>query len=771
MRKFYTFFLSLFMFLGATNAFAVDVVTDLGEMVKDLSKLKVGDKLLLYCNGTLDPTAKDYGTREAFMREMDDQSIKISRDLQIGSLSSADFIWTVLSYEQIDEASYAISFQSPRGNYLPTFIDDIDTYGQWARWMGKTVTEDEGTAGIYTITITEHDSLFYIMDENGVYFNGQDIYTAKGSANFVGWNSPGENSLYRVYLPVVEEKSTVLVSMIITDTEEEEIGYEEFTVIPGDTIFAPDVEYYSYVSAIDYDTNEPVELPIVAGENDVNLVLTYEVYPYITVIVTDETTGEIIFAEEGYVEKGTELELPGESELGLGYSIITEGYEDYVVTEDATIELVARKDGANLPFVTTTITDGQFAADTKWYTMKVRGTKTLKWSVEDNAILCVANTELNDTVLWAFSGNLTDGFKLYNKALGADYVVWATDGTNSTQLYMTPVEEAIEPNTFDLEINGDGYCFSLRGDKTACMNDHGGNGILKFWTHGNSPSDVGSRFYFKEITDEYIQAVKFATYANVLRAQDCVGGYTAETLAALKAAYESKDLDGCVVALEDLATADTIAFDVNKAYAFVSAYNNFVVEQPTKIYAIKSLADSTLVWTELDEADKAFHFGFKVASDTTHYIVGLELGLPVNSFRFGNPATLTAWAGNTAEDGSTEVGLPGGYVLIKDNAAVAAYRLVHRYGGSIITLAAMTADIKAASGTTEGGVIGTYNTANGSVPNYWRLKPVGAFDAIGNVEVSRPGVQNNAIYDLSGRRVEKAVKGIYIMNGKKVYVK
>ena len=30
---------------------------------------------------------------------------------------------------------------------------------------------------------------------------------------------------------------------------------------------------------------------------------------------------------------------------------------------------------------------------------------------------------------------------------------------------------------------------------------------------------------------------------------------------------------------------------------------------------------------------------------------------------------------------------------------------------------------------------------------------------------------NAAIYDLSGRRVEKAVKGIYIQNGKKIIVK
>ena len=33
------------------------------------------------------------------------------------------------------------------------------------------------------------------------------------------------------------------------------------------------------------------------------------------------------------------------------------------------------------------------------------------------------------------------------------------------------------------------------------------------------------------------------------------------------------------------------------------------------------------------------------------------------------------------------------------------------------------------------------------------------------------GTKSDAIYDLSGRRVQKAVKGIYIQGGEKVYVK
>lgn len=59
-----------------------------------------------------------------------------------------------------------------------------------------------------------------------------------------------------------------------------------------------------------------------------------------------------------------------------------------------------------------------------------------------------------------------------------------------------------------------------------------------------------------------------------------------------------------------------------------------------------------------------------------------------------------------------------------------------------------------------------------SVPqsSVW-AKPVGEWDAISETVVAEPGQQKQVIYDLSGRRVQKAVKGLYIINGKKVYVK
>ena len=44
-------------------------------------------------------------------------------------------------------------------------------------------------------------------------------------------------------------------------------------------------------------------------------------------------------------------------------------------------------------------------------------------------------------------------------------------------------------------------------------------------------------------------------------------------------------------------------------------------------------------------------------------------------------------------------------------------------------------------------------------------------DETGISEVVRDGEKESAIFDLSGRRVAKPAKGLYIVNGKKILVK
>ena len=76
---------------------------------------------------------------------------------------------------------------------------------------------------------------------------------------------------------------------------------------------------------------------------------------------------------------------------------------------------------------------------------------------------------------------------------------------------------------------------------------------LKYWNSSYSPGDVGSRITFVEFTDEQIENMLFADVLNVLKSEGCVGGYTAEQLAGVRAAYNAKDIttaQDAVAALE-----------------------------------------------------------------------------------------------------------------------------------------------------------------------------------------------------------------------------
>ncbi|MBO7280004.1 MAG: hypothetical protein J6V00_02450, partial [Bacteroidaceae bacterium] len=55
-----------------------------------------------------------------------------------------------------------------------------------------------------------------------------------------------------------------------------------------------------------------------------------------------------------------------------------------------------------------------------------------------------------------------------------------------------------------------------------------------------------------------------------------------------------------------------------------------------------------------------------------------------------------------------------------------------------------------------------------ALPKEVRIRHI---DDITNVEEIEAVAEDNIYYDLSGRRVENPTKGIYILNGKKVYVK
>ena len=101
---------------------------------------------------------------------------------------------------------------------------------------------------------------------------------------------------------------------------------------------------------------------------------------------------------------------------------------------------------AATPFVPTTVTNGQFAADTQWYSLAIGASKLRIADNNGAAAITVGGTlTLADEDLWCFVGNDTDGYLIYNKQAGATKALAAstnmgTDNGGSTFATLQPVD-------------------------------------------------------------------------------------------------------------------------------------------------------------------------------------------------------------------------------------------------------------------------------------------------------------------------------------------
>lgn len=156
-------------------------------------------------------------------------------------------------------------------------------------------------------------------------------------------------------------------------------------------------------------------------------------------------------------------------------------------------------DNLTLPFKPTTIVDGKFAEDTQWYA--VRMTSGKYWTAKAENMTCAAGLSvLNDENFFCFVGNNVDGFQIYSRSFGTDYI-FSCSSTASQQL-MTPfyVKDENSAKRFKLCANGSGYTFYVCGVQNACLNDLKGEGKIGIWNHKNAAGDTGSRMVFEPMS-------------------------------------------------------------------------------------------------------------------------------------------------------------------------------------------------------------------------------------------------------------------------------
>ena len=176
--------------------------------------------------------------------------------------------------------------------------------------------------------------------------------------------------------------------------------------------------------------------------------------------------------------------------------------------------------------------NGEFDANTHWYTMKTGSNFYLKGDATDNnGYITLANTSEapnNDAGYWCVVGNETDGYTFYNRE-GKKLVMYGStsivDASSHAVMKDAGYSEGTnETSKFDFtksNLSGNYWCFKQHGSDNLYTSRHGKasdrlaywNSMMAVWgwTTGtpspNGAGDAGSGFIFEEVSvgDDVVQ--------------------------------------------------------------------------------------------------------------------------------------------------------------------------------------------------------------------------------------------------------------------------
>ena len=154
-------------------------------------------------------------------------------------------------------------------------------------------------------------------------------------------------------------------------------------------------------------------------------------------LVCQDENGKNFQSQTLKAEPGAAITLPAfpfrkVTKAMAGDQELTISSEGTVSTAEASGKEITLQYADNLPFEITTVSNGNFT-DAHWYLMGSNGSGALKLMQYDaqnqEHIQVTTLTEghlLDESKLWCISGNVTDGFRLYNKAAGSSLAVTYT---------------------------------------------------------------------------------------------------------------------------------------------------------------------------------------------------------------------------------------------------------------------------------------------------------------------------------------------------------
>lgn len=252
-------------------------------------------------------------------------------------------------------------------------------------------------------------------------------------------------------------------------------------------------------------------------------------------------------------------------------------------------------------------TNGNFATDTHWFTMQLRGTYLSTEDVDDDGYIKSGDDfqTLDHTIdkgLWCVVGDDTNGYKFYNKSEGATKVLALNyiatgdhEGVNGrAKMVDASLSNATSQGddqwltTFNIhkntKNNTGAFTISVKGLENYYINQR--TPYLSFWINGSANEEIGSSFYFYNVESCTAEAI---TKANslVTTYTGHVGGIFQPTQAELDA-YSTKiqnfsadkisswdDLQTVLTTISEFkAQIDQHKPTVGQKYAIKNAYTN-----------------------------------------------------------------------------------------------------------------------------------------------------------------------------------------------------
>lgn len=276
-----------------------------------------------------------------------------------------------------------------------------------------------------------------------------------------------------------------------------------------------------------------------------------------------------------------------------------------------------------LPFTVSTLTDGAFGNDMHWYTLVIRKTAETQNQVRYDEVARINHNEstvdeMAPNHLFAFTGDVVNGFKIYNYVAGSDKILWSADVENNATINFTDIATATDGNDWILSKNGtSGYVFRKNNTATGYINDV--NNTIGYWNHAWAATDNGSSFHFTEVTGDELTTLMANNVGRI-----AYKGKDMWTSVSLKVNNLNNVLDILGIS-ENVSTSDytdaVSAYNANKnettAQAIITGVNSTEAKLepaaatiPNKVYRISNVKYGTYLSTKSDNKN----IGYLVAA-------------------------------------------------------------------------------------------------------------------------------------------------------------